>query len=746
MFSLRPSHQPAWSLDLSDPQAVPNARTALALLLCIQHLPGAFPSHQYDDLGATLAPVVKEMGSLVAAAVRKHLRSKAGAGVAAELGDAPASAGALSESKTLELIGEGLARPLPAFRRLRAAMLERLSDIADRPHPSDNNIQQLSELLLLQPWEAQFLRVAVAGSVGSVPLALFSFVPRGPRLVKVLAGLFGVSPRQINMFERSGALARAGLLDLHEASARCQDLSDLLCLSVRGERLLTTALESVEEMAREVLKPLPSGAQAQRLEWPHLKEQTGLLRAALSEALRHRQTGFNVLLYGRSGTGKTSYAQRLIAAVDACGFSVDHEDREGAEASRADRLASLALSQCFAGRHPRAVLVLDEAEDIFRNEHSPFARLIPAHPGESKAFVNHLLESNVAPVLWISNQADLDPAYLRRFTFCLEFTRTPYELRRKIAQDALAGLECSPKTVDAIARDERVSPALVTGAASFARLANGSGAGADTAVLAHLGGHLRALGYSGPQSVARGERRFDTRYLNFEGTLKPEELIRSLVVEPAACVCLSGPSGTGKTQLAAEIARQLGRELIVHTASTVNSKWYGESERNVAEIFRNVDPRSELLFLDEAEVLLAARSSSVHRADRAVTAEFLRWLEAFEGTFICATNHAEELDPALMRRFTFRVGLLPLSAGQRQAMFAEFALGWHPKDSEPAPHLDIDIVRRMDRLDQLTPGDFANAGRRARRLSRAEAHQWLAELEAEQAAKGASGRGRAGFV
>lgn len=222
-------------------------------------------------------------------------------------------------------------------------------------------------------------------------------------------------------------------------------------------------------------------------------------------------------------------------------------------------------------------------------------------------------------------------------------------------------------------------------------------------------------------------------------------MLQALTRDASVAIVFSGPPGTGKTQFAAEIAQRMDRQLVVRTASDINSKWYGESEGNVAAMFRECDPQNEVLFLDEAEILLAARESSGHRADRAVTAEFLRWLEVFEGTFICATNHASDFDAALMRRFAFRVHFLPLSMEQRCAMFAEQALGWQPFSGAVQPALDITMTRRLERLHLLTPGDFANAGRRVRRIGLA-ADGWLDELEAEHAAKGRLARKHIGFV
>jgi SpoVK/Ycf46/Vps4 family AAA+-type ATPase len=548
------------------------------------------------------------------------------------------------------------------------------------------------------------------------------------------------------MFDADSAIAKSGLLRALSGTRLSPTLEDLLTLTVVGETLLAVPYASAAEMASAVLTPLAPAAPGVELEWPHLAQQSTLLAAVLTQALKQRTKGINILLHGLSGTGKTEFARQLLSKIGSPGFVVDHQDTEGGEAKRSDRLASLRLSQCFAGQHEGTVLVLDEAEDIFQNDYqSPLFRLFSQRT-ESKAWVNGLLESNAHPVIWISNQVGhMDPAYLRRFSFCIEFPRTPYSLRRKIARTTLAEIGCSAEAIDLIARNEQASPALLSAAAHFATLAQGCGLTPDIAVTVHLAELAKAQGQLTPAKLAPRSQRFDLRYLNFAGNMAPDNIIWTLKQEQATALVFSGPPGTGKTQFAAEIALQLDRQLVVRTASDINTKWYGESEGNVAKMFRECDPKTEVLFLDEAEVLLGAKDSTGHRADRAVTAEFLRWLEVFDGTFICATNHANAFDAALMRRFTFRVQFLALSPDQRTSLFAEQALGWMPDSGEPMPVLDGKTAECLARLGQLTPGDFANAGRRMRRLG-LQAKHWIEELESEHAAKGRSANSRIGFV
>jgi SpoVK/Ycf46/Vps4 family AAA+-type ATPase len=153
---------------------------------------------------------------------------------------------------------------------------------------------------------------------------------------------------------------------------------------------------------------------------------------------------------------------------------------------------------------------------------------------------------------------------------------------------------------------------------------------------------------------------------------------------------------------------------------------------------------SEVLLLDEADILLGERGEASHHVDQAVTAEFLRWLELFEGVFVCATNHPGLLDAALMRRFVFRLEFRPLGTTQRADLYRELAMGWEPRAGS-APELASALSLRLDRLPFLTAGDFANVARRARAL-RLGTEAWIDELEAEHAAKDRTASCPIGFM
>jgi SpoVK/Ycf46/Vps4 family AAA+-type ATPase len=367
---------------------------------------------------------------------------------------------------------------------------------------------------------------------------------------------------------------------------------------------------------------------------------------------------------------------------------------------------------------------------------------------EAKAWMNDLLERNQHPVIWISNRiSHLDPAYVRRFTYCLEFPRTPRGVRRAIAHAHLSPTGCPQELIDSTASDPAVTPGMLASAARFSQLAGLSGDDVAHGVDRMLKDMVRALGEKTTNVVPPRSTAYNTRFLNVLGPVTPDAVLGGLKRLGRGRLLLSGPPGTGKTQFAAEIAQQLGRQLVYKTASDINSMWFGESERNVARMFDECDASGEVLFLDEADTLMTSRNNANHRPEVAVTAEFLRQVELFQGVFVCATNFGGEIDAALMRRFEFRLQLLALSVPQRLDLFANVALGWDPEKAGPRPQLAGEVQSALQALDLLTPGDFANVVRRIDSLQLAlDVNGWLVELRAEHDTKPGARRSGIGFT
>lgn len=119
-----------------------------------------------------------------------------------------------------------------------------------------------------------------------------------------------------------------------------------------------------------------------------------------------------------------------------------------------------------------------------------------------------------------------------------------------------------------------------------------------------------------------------------------------------------GSPGTGKTMAAQVLAGELGLELYKIDLSRLVSKYIGETEKNLGEVFDEARRRNIILFFDEADALFARRSevgSSNDRYANMETGYLLQKLEEYEGITILATNFINNLDDAFKRRIRFFV-------------------------------------------------------------------------------------------
>lgn len=725
----------AWSFEDDALVASSNALVALTLLRCARGIPGALSAHSYEDVARALEPAIAKCPTLLCKVLRTPIGEQ-------EIGEIPSKVDTttlLGDVRVLRLLGYALAFNLPSF----APLFDRVDKllvcfINSQTRTTDRNVEFVARVLSLPEAAVKFLRLAVALCHTKIPNQLFSFVEGGTRIAKAVGLIVGCRAHEAEkLYARDQNLCRSGLLRSVERVHAASDLRILLELSSMGERLLANEHIDESSLVDAVLKPFAPPEEV--LEWPHLQRERQLLEALLRNATSQQATGVNILIHGEPGTGKTEFVRQVLHDLGLRPYAIDHKDDRGFEASRRERLSHLQLSRMFAGKTERAVLVLDEAEDIFVGDHHhPFANLFRSKD-QSKAWMNEVLESAPQPVIWICNRVGhMDPAYLRRFTYCLPFPKPPQGLRQLMVRQRLETLGCTDGLMNALAELPQATPALIDNTARFLSLCLGGGIKPDEAAQIMIKGHLETAGREFTLRSTVQQRDFDMSLVNVAGCMTAPTLVKWLLAEGRGTVMFAGPPGTGKTQLAAELAHQTGRKLVVKTASDILSKWYGESERNVAAMFRDCDHKTEVLFLDEGDVLLADRGEAGHRVDRGVTAEFLRWLEEFEGIFVCATNYPHHLDPALARRFTHRLNFLPLTTEQRRSLLTKWALG------DPQADLDYEVLAVIDQLDRLTPGDFVNVRKRLRH-QQPSIHDWVAELAQEQAAKPGGQRRAIGF-
>lgn len=151
------------------------------------------------------------------------------------------------------------------------------------------------------------------------------------------------------------------------------------------------------------------------------------------------------------------------------------------------------------------------------------------------------------------------------------------------------------------------------------------------------------------------------------------DLFRGLRAVPKG-ILLFGPPGTGKTLIGKAIAHSCQATFFNISASSLTSKWIGEGEKAVRLLFQVAHERQPaVIFIDEVDSLLSARSADENESTRRIKTEFLVQLDG-AGTdatarvlAIGATNRPDELDEGARRRFVKRLYIpLPDDAGRRQ--------------------------------------------------------------------------------
>ncbi len=217
--------------------------------------------------------------------------------------------------------------------------------------------------------------------------------------------------------------------------------------------------------------------------------------------------------------------------------------------------------------------------------------------------------------------------------------------------------------------------------------------------------------------------------------LKDPDAFRRLGIRPAKGFLLYGPPGTGKTLLAKAVAREAQANFIATKSSDLLSKWYGESEQQIARLFsraRQVAPT--VIFIDELDSLAPARGGSMgepnvtERVVNTLLAEMDGLEELQSVVVIGASNRPNLIDPALLRPGRFDeliyVGV-PSREGRRRI------LGIQTEKMPLAGDVDLDSL--ANRTDRYTGADLEDLVRRAGlgalRRSLKSAEVWMVDFE-----------------
>lgn len=438
----------------------------------------------------------------------------------------------------------------------------------------------------------------------------------------------------------------------------------------------------------------------------------------------------HLLFYGRPGTGKTELARALVSQLGRKGSLV----RYGNQGTDRDRRVALSAA---CGMMPKdTVLVIDEA-DCMLNSGPGFGSR-----GVDKGWINNFMDECEHTIIWITNEwRGIDPSIKRRFAYGIGFTKFT-EAQRLSAwkwhaeRSSLASVLTEAQIQEYARRYEVDAGCIASVCQVSQRLLQPEtemSFSPDEAVQSLLEHHSKLAGRNAAgQALNPIATCYDPTVLHTD--LPAESILKSLkqlskkelgAGELGVNLLFWGLPGTGKTEFAKHIARELGKSLLVKRMSDLQSMYVGETEKQIAAAFAEAAERKAILFLDEADSLILDRKTAVRNWETSQTNEVLTQMENFNGICICCTNLLENLDEAVLRRFTWKIKFLPLTDAGKVRLFRRY---FHPKGKLAAA-----VVCKLKAIQNLTPGDFKTVWMRSRfsepRLTTAELLDALA-LEA----------------
>ncbi len=479
------------------------------------------------------------------------------------------------------------------------------------------------------------------------------------------------------------------------------------------------------ETTTPALTARPAEPPAPKLEdLPGLRSQAHELTELLDLGFRHAEVlerlgtsvNLGVLIAGPAGSGKASLVRAVAAQV-----GVPVRTVWGPElASLTNNDAAAQLRDAAAGTGPRVLLVTDAEALAPRTDGGPLATVL-------RQVIRDVLASGGAVVCTTSRPEDLDTALRAPDLLSLQIAVPLPDAALRAEQ--LSVLTRPMPLHEEVSLDELAerTPGFV--AADLAALAREAGVRAalrqkdDPHPEVTMADFEAALAVVQPSTMAESTLELDRVTLDEVGDMvEVKEILTETVlwpltypdtferlgIQPPRGVLLYGPPGCGKTFLVKAIAGSGRANVLSVKGAELLSKWMGESERAVRELFRRArEAAPTLVFLDEVDALAPVRgqASDGGTTDRVVAALLteLDGVEALHNVVVIgATNRPDLVDPALLRpgRLERLVYVPPPDAEARAEILRAAA-----RNVPLEPDVDLEALARE--LDRFSAADCA---------------------------------------
>ena len=173
-------------------------------------------------------------------------------------------------------------------------------------------------------------------------------------------------------------------------------------------------------------------------------------------------------------------------------------------------------------------------------------------------------------------------------------------------------------------------------------------------------------------------------------------------------VNLYGKSGTGKTMTAHAIADKLNKKLLIVDYSEIESKYVGETSKNLVNLFNNAKLKDAIILFDEADALLSKRVTAMNNAtDVSVNQTrnvLLKLLDDYDGIVLFTTNFIQNFDSAFFRRIMDHIKFDFPKKEMRKKLWEHYLV-----EQLPVIGTRTEIIERLSNIEEVTGADIANA-------------------------------------
>lgn len=389
-----------------------------------------------------------------------------------------------------------------------------------------------------------------------------------------------------------------------------------------------------------------------------------------------------ILLYGASGTGKTSFAKSLSKYAGKTPYFLDDNEN------------LWIASKCTSFNE---VLIIDEADDLLNEGLFSFMK------ESKKAKLNKDLDDIDKPCIFITNTLKYaDKSVLRRFHYIIKFADLSDKENAFLWQKNIENINkiLVEQEIEEYAKKYSLPIGIVSKAVDSAVSCYKSKEKRKKMFESILESHSNLRNKN---SITKFEPKsnFNMEFLNTDisvDTIKSYiEHYKNMEEKERCAILFHGEPGTGKTEFARFLAELTGFDHKTVSVSDFLSPYVGETEKNIAKAFKEAVKKNMVLIFDEADSLISDRRGAVRSWEVSQVNEFLAQLDRYKGVFIATTNFVKQFDMAAMRRFNWKVEFKSIAQNKIKQAFEYFF-----------PQVDFSgLDDKFKNIQKITAGDIA---------------------------------------